>query len=46
VIVAPALDCHGVRLEIESLLRERYKLTHTTLQVDHAPPTLHRIGPS
>ena len=45
VIVAPALDCHGVRLEIESLLRERYKLTHTTLQVDHAPPTLHRIGP-
>jgi cobalt-zinc-cadmium efflux system protein len=45
VIVAPVLDCHRVRIELESLLRERYGLTHTTLQVDHAPPTLHRISP-
>jgi hypothetical protein len=26
------------------MLRDRYGLTHTTLQVDHAPPTVHRIG--
>ena len=44
VIVAPVLDCHRVRLGLEELLRERYGLTHTTLQVDHAPPTVHRIG--
>ena len=43
VIVAPALDCHQVRLDLESMLRERYGLTHTTLQVDHAQPDLHRI---
>jgi cobalt-zinc-cadmium efflux system protein len=43
VIVAPALDCHRVRLDLESMLRERYGLTHTTLQVDHAQPAVHRI---
>jgi cobalt-zinc-cadmium efflux system protein len=44
VIVAPALDCHRVRRDLEVLLRERYQLTHTTLQLDHAQPTLHRIA--
>jgi cobalt-zinc-cadmium efflux system protein len=44
VIVAPALDCHRVRRDLEKLLRERYDLTHTTLQLDHAQPTLHRIA--
>jgi len=44
VIVAPALDCHRVRRDLEALLRERYRLTHTTLQLDHAEPTLHRIA--
>jgi cobalt-zinc-cadmium efflux system protein len=44
VIVAPGLDCHQVRLDLEAMLRTRYGLTHTTMQVDHAPPTLHRIG--
>jgi cobalt-zinc-cadmium efflux system protein len=44
--VAPALDCHRVRRDLEALLRDRYHLTHTTLQLDHAEPTLHRIvGP-
>jgi cobalt-zinc-cadmium efflux system protein len=43
VIVAPVLDCHRVRLELEAMLRERYGLTHTTLQVDHAPASAHRI---
>jgi cobalt-zinc-cadmium efflux system protein len=46
IIVRPALDCHRLRLDLEGLLRERYRLTHTTLQVDHAQPTVHRItGP-
>lgn len=44
VLVAPEGDCHRVRLELEDMLRERYGLTHTTLQVDHAPPELHRLG--
>jgi cobalt-zinc-cadmium efflux system protein len=43
VIVAPELDCHQVRLDLEAMLRQRYGLTHTTLQVDHARPRLHRI---
>jgi cobalt-zinc-cadmium efflux system protein len=43
VIVQPAQDCHQLRLNLERLLRERYALTHTTLQVDHAQPTVHRI---
>ncbi len=44
VIVQPAQDCHQLRLRLEGLLRERYALTHTTLQVDHAPPTVHTIS--
>ncbi len=44
VLVAPALDCHQVRSDLERLLRETYQLTHTTLQVDHAQPSLHRIA--
>lgn len=43
VIVAPTLDCHDIRLDLERLLRDRYDLSHTTLQVDHAQPRLHRI---
>jgi cobalt-zinc-cadmium efflux system protein len=38
VLVAPGADCHGIRLELERLLRERFGLTHTTLQVEHAAP--------
>lgn len=43
IIVSPALDCHRLRLELEQVLRDSYQLTHTTLQVDHAQPTVHRI---
>jgi cobalt-zinc-cadmium efflux system protein len=43
VIVAPALDCHRLRLDLEHMLRARYDLTHTTLQLDHAQPTVHPI---
>jgi len=43
VIVSPGLDCHRLRLDLEAMLRERYALTHTTLQVDHAQPELYPI---
>ena len=35
VLVAPGDDCHGIRHELEGLLRERFAIAHTTLQVDH-----------
>ncbi|GAA1791767.1 cation diffusion facilitator family transporter [Luedemannella flava] len=44
VLVRPELDCHGARLAIEAELYEGYRLTHTTLQVDHAGPDLLPIG--
>jgi cobalt-zinc-cadmium efflux system protein len=36
VLVVPDGDCHAVRRDIESRLREAYAIEHTTLQVDHA----------
>jgi cobalt-zinc-cadmium efflux system protein len=36
VLVTPDADCHAVRREIEQMLRQRFKIDHTTLQVDHA----------
>ena len=35
VVVAPDDDCHGRRRELQDLLRERFGIRHTTLQVDH-----------
>jgi cobalt-zinc-cadmium efflux system protein len=35
VLVRPGDDCHGRRRELELLLRERFGIEHTTLQVDH-----------
>jgi len=35
VIVAPDDDCHARRRELQALLRERFGIEHTTLQVDH-----------
>jgi cobalt-zinc-cadmium efflux system protein len=35
VIVAPDDDCHGRRRELQALLRDRFAIRHTTLQVDH-----------
>ena len=37
VLVEQGADCHSLRRELERLLAERFELTHTTLQVDHAP---------
>jgi len=36
VLVGTERDCHATRREMEALLRERFALEHTTLQVDHA----------
>jgi cobalt-zinc-cadmium efflux system protein len=43
VLVEPGADCHGIRRELETLLRDRFGLEHTTLQVEHAPAKLVQI---
>jgi cobalt-zinc-cadmium efflux system protein len=43
VLVEPGADCHGIRRELEGLLRDRFGLEHTTLQVEHAPAKLVQI---
>jgi cobalt-zinc-cadmium efflux system protein len=35
VLVAPGADCHAARRRLEQLLEARFRLRHTTLQVDH-----------
>ena len=35
VLVDPGADCHRIRLELETMLKERFDLEHTTLQVEH-----------
>ena len=35
VLVEPGADCHRIRLELERLLRDRFGIDHTTLQVEH-----------
>jgi cobalt-zinc-cadmium efflux system protein len=35
VVVAADDDCHGCRRVLQELLRERFGIRHTTLQVDH-----------
>ena len=43
VLVDPGADCHGIRRELETLLRDRFHLEHTTLQVEHASAKLVQI---
>jgi cobalt-zinc-cadmium efflux system protein len=38
VLVEPGADCHAARRRLERTLVDRFGLTHTTLQVDHAEP--------
>jgi len=38
VLVTPGADCHAERRRLESMLSERFGLTQTTLQVEHAEP--------
>ena len=35
VLVRPGDDCHQIRRDLETLLREGFEIDHTTLQVDH-----------
>ncbi len=35
VLVGRDDDCHAARLRLEEVLRERFEISHTTLQVDH-----------
>jgi cobalt-zinc-cadmium efflux system protein len=36
VLVEPGADCHAARRRLDELLRDRFGLSHTTLQVEHA----------
>jgi cobalt-zinc-cadmium efflux system protein len=36
VLVENGHDCHDVRRDMERMLRDDYRIDHTTLQVDHA----------
>ena len=40
VLVEPGADCHGIRVQLASLLADRFGLDHSTLQVEHASPTV------
>jgi cobalt-zinc-cadmium efflux system protein len=44
VLVAPDADCHAARGRLEQTLAERFGLTHTTLQVEHAEPATTRVS--
>jgi cobalt-zinc-cadmium efflux system protein len=46
VLVEPDGDCHAARRALSALLAERFGITHTTLQVDHAPVELLEIEPA
>ena len=47
VLVREGDDCHGIRRASEHMLRERFAITHTTLQVDHEHvDTLLTISPA
>jgi cobalt-zinc-cadmium efflux system protein len=45
VLVHPGDDCHAIRRSLETLLRSRFSIDHTTLQVEHAQPDLLSIRP-
>jgi cobalt-zinc-cadmium efflux system protein len=44
VLVEPGADCHAVRRSLEAVLAERFDLTHTTLQVEHAQAVPRRVA--
>ena len=49
VLVAPGADCHAIRRSLEQMLAQGFGIEHTTLQVDHAHPsivTIQRSGTS
>ncbi|MDQ0785771.1 cobalt-zinc-cadmium efflux system protein [Streptomyces sp. B3I8] len=44
VLVEPGGECHEVRRDLEKVLQGEYAITHTTLQVDHAPERLLQVA--
>ena len=44
VLVSPDADCHAARRRLERTLADRFGLTHTTLQVEHAEPATVELG--
>ena len=44
VLVEPGADCHAARRRLEQTLADRFGLSHTTLQVDHAEPVTTRVA--
>jgi cobalt-zinc-cadmium efflux system protein len=46
VLVDPTRDCHSVRRDLEALLKGRFAIDHTTLQVDHAQDDVLTLGGS
>ncbi|MEU6096766.1 cation diffusion facilitator family transporter [Streptomyces sp. NPDC047079] len=44
ILVEPGGDCHAVRRDLEDVLRQSYGITHTTLQVDHAPERVLQVA--
>ncbi|WP_084338287.1 cation diffusion facilitator family transporter [Actinomadura oligospora] len=45
VLVDREGDCHGVRRDLQELLRDDYGVTHTTLEVDHVDDEFHCEDP-
>ena len=43
VLVGEDEDCHARRRELETMLRDRYEIEHTTVQVDHVGPDLLQV---
>lgn len=46
VVVGAEEDCHATRARLEELLRDRFGIDHSTLQVEHQPRTLLSIDPA
>jgi cobalt-zinc-cadmium efflux system protein len=40
LLVGEQEDCHAARRRIEHILRDRFEIEHTTLQLDHQPGQL------
>jgi cobalt-zinc-cadmium efflux system protein len=46
VLVGQRSDCHEIAHRLKALLHDRFKIEHTTLQVEHAAPELLSIQPA